>query len=183
MPVILVIEDLDTILSDEDQENQWSFIVQTITNFLEWVWETPVTLVVSTNFLHRFPQRILRPKRFNKIIAYPTTPSEKEFRAIAEQHIKKRKIDVEWLDILMNMRERMEYYSAAYIAKVVESIQEYTDFIQIFGWEEMSKEKLLEQILAEMVVPLEDIKAADRQFQETVNWITGKLKRTQIWYK
>lgn len=177
MPVILVIEDLDTVLADEEEEG--SGIVQAISNFLQWVGETPVTIVTSTNFLHRFPQRILRPGRFNKIIWFDLKLTDEEFYWIVKQHINKNKLDDSWIDIIKNNKEHMEMFSAAYIAKVIQEIASNNDFQGFYENKESwaDKQKLFEKILENMIIPLEDIQKADKQYQDTLRRVQWQFRK------
>ena len=182
LPIILVIEDLDTILSDETEA--WNNIVQAITNFLQWVGETPITLITSTNFLHRFPQRILRPWRFNKIIWFDLELTNEEFSWIIRQHITNNKLKEpkKREELLEKNKHRMKHFSAAYLAKVIQNIAAHHDFQTFNKVKNWEKELLLNTILDTMIIPLEDINHANAQYKETMKKVTAQL-RAPIWYK
>lgn len=110
--IMVVIEDIDSLLLDKDEENQ-------LLQFLDGNIQHRNTIVIATtNYPERLPDRIMnRPSRFDRV-TYVGTPTENDRRKYIETKAKniKKKDMQKWLDDTNG-------WTVAYIKELILSVE------------------------------------------------------------
>lgn len=169
-PIILVIEDIDTIIKEEGMQSDP--ISQAMTTMFEWVGSLPLTVITSTNNPEILPQRHLRPNRFDVPIWFNYPLSPELLWSILKVHLErngliesfKNYFSSEQLhDLIIN---RIIHYTPSNVAALCLSIYEDIEFEDLeFLWIEWVK-KLIEVSLSNQLVPAKDMKAKQESMQK-----------------
>lgn len=161
LPIILVIEDIDTIIKEAWIDSDP--VSQALTTLFEWVGSLPVIVVASTNNPETLPQRHLRPNRIDTLISFSYPLSIDSISSILEVHWKKKELDtilswlLEYQEIRWEILDRIHHFTPSHISAFCLAVYEALEFQDI---ENLSKESLKNIIFNEIsncLVPINDM--------------------------
>lgn len=167
MPIVLVIEDFETILNEK---LHWinDKVSQKLTTFLEWIWSIPVTIVTSTNNPNRIPERLVRPNRFSNIIPF-FLPTDKEKKVILDNHLSDK-----WIKLNKKIKTSLfktrlfEKWTASHLAAFVEELKNIIDTWKIF-WEDISLDlEMVIKVADNINISLSDL---EKIIKEQKDWL------------
>jgi len=183
-PIILVIEDIDTIVKEQWLESDP--VSQAMTTLFEWVWSLPVTVIASTNNPEILPQRHLRPNRLDTLIGFSYPVNQDVLKQVLYAHWEKK-----WLDKMLQsfitlgdiediLIDKMLNFTPSHISAVCLSIYEELEFEDLnVIWEEWIKKVIFDQI-ANCLVPEKDMRARDESMQK---WRDSLWRNTvKMWF-
>ncbi len=177
-PIILVIEDIDTIIKEQWLESDP--VSQAMTTLFEWVWSLPITVIASTNNPEILPQRHLRPNRIDTLVSFPYPIEEPLLRSILQVHWEKKWLHKMIWDVLdlaqveSSILERIKHYTASHISALCRGIYEALEFEDIkqlwasWIWNVIKKE------IDDCLVPLSDMQEREKCM---IQW------RSKLWSK
>lgn len=169
-PIILVIEDIDTIIKEQGLDSDP--VSQAMTTLFEGVGSLPVTVIASTNNPEILPQRHLRPNRIDTLIGfeYPIQPSSLE--RMFHTHWRKK-----WLSTLLDgvidpntiisdILPRINHFTPSHISALCLSIYEALEFEDIVKlWENGIKE-IINKEIKNCLVPVADMQARENSMKK-----------------
>lgn len=183
-PIILVIEDIDTIVKEQWMDSDP--VSQAMTTLFEWVGSLPVTVITSTNNPEILPQRHLRPNRLDTLVGFEYPIKTPILKSIFHTHWKKK-----WLDKILKKVVDFDYieseilpkiaqFTPSHISAVCLSIYEALEFEDIEKiWETWVK-KIIDTEIINCLVPIDDMKNRESSM---IKWRKGLgTNSTKIWF-
>ncbi len=178
VPIILVIEDLDTLIIENHQLEKGEgndLLAQALTVFMEGLGSLPIYLVTTSNYPMNFSPRLLRPNRFENIIIFER-PGVEEKKQMLEEHLRK-----EWIKLpddvknLIYSSDAFKHWTASHIGAIVKRLSNYIK-IQSIRWNpiQLTPEKVKE-MLGDILVPKEDIESLEEQIRKRYESLKGNV--------
>lgn len=184
-PIILVIEDIDTIIKENWLESDP--VSQALTIIFEGVWSLPITVVASTNNPEILPQRHLRPNRFDTPIWFQYPIDKQILENIFKTHWEKKWLDklLQWSisieEIIENIQEIISKYTPSHIAALCLEIQEEFEFLDI---SQLTSKEILAKIIwcsKKILVPIQDMTQREESMKK---WIASLWSdKPNIWFR
>jgi hypothetical protein len=123
--ILIVIEDIDSLVREDQWENGLNSVAQKLTNFFDWIGKTSyVTVVATSNYPHLIPTRLARKGRFAKVLEFNAFANLDEVKDALWIYIKKYSLS-EYRDYIMFYAEQMIGFTWSMVA----------DFLQDIDWE------------------------------------------------
>jgi len=177
-PIILVIEDIDTIVKEQWLDSDP--VSQAMTTLFEWVWSLPVTVIASTNNPEILPQRHLRPNRLDTLLSFQYPIEKHLLKSILQAHWERKWLPkMIWnilplVEIEDSIVERTTHFTPSHISALCLSIYESLEFINI---EQMSADwirSIIDKEINNCLVPVSDMQTRQNSMQK---W------RASLWSK
>lgn len=182
LPVVVVIEDIDTPMREWKQQ-WWDPFSQGLTTLMTWLWSINVTFVSSTNHRRDFSPRLIRPWRFENIIAFPLPFNEEILDNLISIHSKINKLTKKQTDIVKSYIPKMEYFSTSYVAKFIEAIASRKLFKKQFDSSSDISVDEIDDIFRDIVIPLNDIIKDEKDLWLRTQSLKEKTIKSTIWFK
>lgn len=158
-PIILVIEDIDTIVKEQGTDSDP--VSQAMTTIFEGVGSLPVTVVASTNNLEILPQRHLRPNRLDTLISfeYPLdiTTIQSVFRLHWERKGLEKKLPGMCEKIQDILCEKMKLFTPSHVAAFCLSVAETLEFVDTASMSDNELQALITKEVENCLVPVKDM--------------------------
>lgn len=159
LPVILIIDDIDVILTEKKEDD----VVSKFLNLMQGIRQKGLYVLASTNYPEELDRRLLEPGRLSKIV-HVRPPDQEERKGVLLTYLRKQ-----------------PFATTKHCDEVAEWCAEHTDgWTQRFLWElavEGARNCMLRSLQGSDVSPaLEDYKAAQetvlrtRNFEEVREW-------------
>lgn len=169
-PIILIIEDIDTIVKEEGMNSDP--VSQAMTTLFEWVGSLPITVIASTNHPEILPQRHLRPNRIDTLIGFPYPVDESLIRSVLQVHWEKK-----WLgerlwsllpfgEIADAIIPEIKNFTPSHISALCLSIAEELEFRDIAElWREWVQWLIFSEI-KKSLVPVSDMNMREQSMKK-----------------
>jgi len=186
LPIILLIEDIETIVNERWVESDG--VTQALTTFFEWVGSLPVTVIATTNYPERLPNRLVRPKRLEKIVKFDVPLSKEVILNTLEVHISRNlsvPFEVSWIDkddFIKKYFSVFKYFTTSHIADFIGKIKDHYEFKREFNPEYVLSYEDIDKIQKGLLIPVDDI----RMRQKSIDWWYEEMTikwREQMWFK
>jgi hypothetical protein len=175
LPIILVIEDIETIVNEQGVESDW--VTQALTTFFEWLWSMPITMVASTNYPERLPNRLIRPKRLENIIKFdiplPLNVIDSTLRVHIESNLKEI-FETSWIDtevFISKYIPLLNNFTTSHIADFISKIKDKYRFMVKKNKDSKLTDEIMKTIFDDMLVPKKDIEARQSGINAWYKWI------------
>lgn len=179
IPIILIIEDIDTLLTGE-KGTQSDPLSQALTTFFEGVGSLPLTVITSTNNPEVIPERHLRPNRLDLPVGfqYPLDPGV--LVSMLRRHL--QRIDIEALRIEGGLLEKVVEIARSKILKFTPShIESFCrnlygelEFLDVNTLSERDLQKITQRTLVSVIVPVKDMTKREESMQKWLSNLTSR---------
>ena len=165
LPIILVIEDIDTIVKESGADSDP--VSQAMTTLFEGVGSLPVTVIASTNYPEILPQRHLRPNRLDTILNFPYPLRSSEILSIFRthwarkglDHILKNHLDVSTIE--QEILGKIKNFTPSHISALTLAIYEALEFEDIPALSIEDIKKIIDTEIENCLVPVNDMNARE----------------------
>ena len=179
-PIILVIEDIDTIVKEVWRDSDP--VSQAMTTLFEWVGSLPVTVIASTNNPEILPPRHLRPNRIDSLLGFPYPLEPWSLLPILQIHWERKWLkdclkgvldinEIEW-EIL----GKIKHFTPSHISALCQSIYEALEFEDLQSLGSNGVKKIIDSEIEQCLVPVDDMNAREasmKKWRESL-WAQGK---------
>jgi len=180
-PILIIIEDLDTLITEKVHWYNNDEIAQATTTLLQGIGSIPIYFITSSNNPVNFSERLLRPGRFEEIIVF-NIPSFEEKKQILKNLLEEKNINLskDILEIIYQSKI-MIHWTSSHIWKIAKEIQNTIKTKQIF-WEKEINKKDIYQILQKINIAIEDIQQTEKEIKEWYHHIKGEENNKKVWF-
>lgn len=174
IPIVLVIEDIDTLMSD-DPMNPGLFD-QMLTNLFEGVWALPnITIIASSNYPEKISPRMIRQNRFENIMLFKSLTCNEEVVNMFKFHIKNMHLeDILWDELIQKYAERFIWTTPSHIANFISEISRENLFRKQIGNTDKISEKDISEIFNKLNMNFPELQ---RREEEIGNWLSEIRKK------
>ncbi|MDQ1343439.1 MAG: mitochondrial chaperone [Patescibacteria group bacterium] len=171
LPIILIIEDIETIINEEGGKSD--VVTQALTNFFEGVGSIPVTVVTTTNYPERLSERLIRPNRIDSIIRFDVPLPEELLSHALESHLDcnglvpvLEKAGIKKGAVLQEFVPRMTDFTTSHVGAFAQAIRHDFDFESKFDPDFRLTAERLDEIFSGILISVDDIQARQKTIAE-----------------
>jgi hypothetical protein len=161
LPIVLVVEDLDTIIKETNNESDP--VSQGLTTFFEWVGSLPVTVLASTNNPEVFPTRHIRPNRLDVLLGFDYPLAPKDLAHIVGIHFEKTGLTTN-IGAILSKEEFIQRvlphvlkFTPSHISKLCSDIARELEFEDIEVLILSRLDEIISQVIENFVISVSDM--------------------------
>lgn len=186
LPIIVVIEDICTLI--EENEDTWdsNLLSQSLTTLFEWMWSlNNLTVISTTNYPEKLPPRLTRKWRFETLIPFMPLSDIKEIKWIFDFHIDRINIRKYLPKNFLEMySSKFIWTTPSHIADFLSKINREIEFIKVINNSSSYKisEKDICWIFEKLNFSINTIEDRRKQMEEWLSNLRDKNWKWKIWF-
>ena len=181
LPIILVIEDIDTLVNEELHKIN-DEVAQAMTLFFAGVGSVPVKVIATANDPYKLSKRLIRPGRIYEIVPF-YTPGEDEKMPILERHMKDFGIEIsQEVKTKLPKTKLFQYGTASHYMEFGVILATKKKIKWLFGEEEVLSDSEILEVATTISISVEDLQQVIKFTQKWIEEVTWGHTGPAIWY-